>query len=256
MGALHDGHLSLVETARKNGADRIVVSIFVNPTQFGPNEDLDTYPRDLEGDLTRLRRAGVDLLFVPTVETIYPPHSQTFVTVEELQKPLCGRTRPDHFRGVATVVSLLFNIVEPDIAVFGQKDFQQLQVIRQIVRDLHMGVNIVGSPIVREADGLAMSSRNQKLTDAQRAGATSLFRAIGTIQRCVALGEDNPTTLIKKMRCMVEAAGGEVDYVRFVDPVTLADVAVIAKDSHALIAAYFGATRLIDNAPAYSRCES
>jgi len=249
MGALHDGHLSLIDTARENGADRIVVSIFVNPTQFGPNEDLITYPRDLEGDLLHLRSAGVDLLFVPEVSTIYPPDSQSFVTVEHLQSNLCGESRPGHFRGVATVVTLLFNIVQPDMAVFGQKDFQQLQIIRQMVRDLHMGIKIIGSPIVREVDGLAMSSRNQRLTATQRTAALSISQSIRETKKRVDRGEKCVAVLHAAIRQRIQKAGGKVDYVRIVDSSSLHDVSTVEERAHLVIAAFFGETRLIDNSP-------
>lgn len=192
MGALHEGHLTLVDRARDwvqaQGGGRVVASIFVNPAQFGPNEDFDTYPRDEDSDLAALRRAGADGAFLPQVAEIYPPGAQTIVEVTGLSRILMGRLRPGHFRGVATVVAKLFNIVQPDAACFGEKDYQQLTIIRRMVADLDMPVQIIGVPTVREADGLAMSSRNRRLTAADRAEAPALSRALDRAEAAVASG--------------------------------------------------------------------
>ena len=249
MGALHDGHLRLVEVAREAGADRVVVSIFVNPTQFGPSEDLAAYPRDHEGDAHKLAARGVDLLFLPERQTIYPPGAETWVTLERLPHRWCGASRPDHFRGVATVVSLLLHITEPDIAVFGEKDYQQLQVIRRMVRDLHMGVEIVGAPTVREPDGLAMSSRNAYLGPEDRARARSLSQALGRAQALVDGGERCAAALLGEMRAICESAGGCVDYLAVVDPDTLEPLAQLDGPARALLAVQVGPARLIDNGP-------
>jgi pantoate--beta-alanine ligase len=177
MGALHEGHVSLLREGRRHG-ERLVLSIFVNPTQFGPNEDLARYPRDLDGDLALAASAGTDVAYVPDAAAVYPPGFQTFVQVREVENGLCGDRRPGHFAGVATVVCKLFNVVRPHVALFGEKDFQQLAVIRRMVRDLDMSVDVVGMPIVREADGLAMSSRNRYLSPAERQRALSLSRGL------------------------------------------------------------------------------
>ncbi len=249
MGALHAGHLSLIEQARAKGADRVIVSIFVNPTQFGKDEDLDRYPQDLEGDLEMLRSVDVDLLFAPSVDTVYPSGCQTTVTVEHLPQHLCGLSRPGHFDGVATVVSILFHTTEPDLAVFGEKDFQQLQVIRQMVRDQHMPTRIVSAPIVREADGLAMSSRNAHLSGQDRVAACSLHRALTEAQAMVAKGERDVSILTRQMRSTCVRVGGRIDYASIVDPTKLSDLIHVNAPARALLAVYFGSTRLIDNAP-------
>ncbi len=247
MGALHDGHLSLVKEARAAGADRIIASIFVNPTQFGAGEDLESYPRDDEGDAAKLRALGVDVLFRPGVDTIYPPGSETAISLSQLPNHLCGLTRPVHFGGVATVVSLLFNIVEPDLAVFGEKDFQQLQVIRRMVRDLHFGVRIIGAPIFREPDGLAMSSRNVYLKGADRKRALCLSQALAHARTAVGDGERRCASLIAEMRRICEDAGGTVDYVAIVDPATLEAVDHVDSETRAVLAVQVGPARLIDN---------
>lgn len=247
MGALHQGHLSLVDAARNAGAERVVVSIYVNPTQFGESEDLSDYPSTFTEDKRALEEIGVDALFVPTDETIYPPQSQTRVVLSHLPYHLCGLSRPGHFDGVSTVVSLLFNIVEPDIAVFGQKDFQQLQVIRRMVRDLHMPVQIVGAPIVRESDGLACSSRNVYLTEDERHRATCLYRSLCSAQRLLQKGENKAARLVDHMRVICEEAGGIVDYIRCVDPASLKDLDVIEGTAQAVLAVHMGSARLLDN---------
>lgn len=246
MGALHAGHLSLVERARAAGADRVIVSIFVNPTQFAPGEDLASYPRDTAGDIAKLGSVGVDAVFLPSVETIYPPLSRTVVGVSGLSERLCGASRPHHFGGVATVVTMLLNIAEPDVAVFGEKDFQQLQIIRRLVADLHLPVRIVGAPIVREADGVAMSSRNAYLTPAERQRASALSEALSAAVSAVDGGERDPARLVALMRSIC-ARAGTIDYVEVVDRRTLEPTPRIDEFSHALVAVQVGRARLIDN---------
>lgn len=230
MGALHEGHLSLVRRAREDGAP-VLVSIFVNPTQFGPNEDLSTYPRTLEQDLAQCQQAGAAAVYAPTPEDMYRPGGTTWVDVGAIAEPLCGQFRPGHFRGVATVVAKLFLRAQPRKAYFGEKDYQQLQVIRTMVRDLDFPVEIVGVPTVREPDGLAMSSRNAKLSPEAREQAAQIFRALKA-------GPGNAADVLKK-------AGIEPQYLEFVDPVTLEPV---TKPPGILaVAAYVGGVRLIDN---------
>lgn len=247
MGALHAGHLSLVARAREAGADRVVASIFVNPTQFGPTEDLAAYPRDAAGDASKLEGAGVNLLFTPAVETIYPPGSETFVTLERLPHHLCGASRPTHFRGVATVVTLLFNIVEPDVAVFGEKDFQQLQLLRKLVRDLHFPIRVVGAPIVREPDGLAMSSRNAYLGPDERRRARCLSEALALAEARLAAGVGSTAALTAAMASHCAAAGGDVDYAAIVDEETLEPLTAVDRPARAALAVRIGPARLIDN---------
>ncbi|MDJ0869044.1 MAG: pantoate--beta-alanine ligase [Myxococcota bacterium] len=222
MGALHAGHLSLVVEARRR-ADAVIATIFVNPTQFAPGEDLASYPRDPEGDLAKCREAGVDAVFLPAREALYPEGAQTWVEVAELQQPLCGVSRPVFFRGVATVVTKLLVASRPHVAVFGSKDFQQLQVVRRLVRDLLLDVEIVGAPIVREADGLAMSSRNAYLDPEMRREARSLSRALDAAEAAVAAGERAAGALLERVRKELEAAPhAEIDYAELRDPDTLA----------------------------------
>jgi pantoate--beta-alanine ligase len=245
MGALHDGHLSLVTLARERGAAFVVVSVFVNPTQFGPNEDFAAYPRDLDGDADKLRSVRADVVFFPDVETIYPPGAETRVSLDAIPKHLCGLDRPHHFGGVATVVTGLLNIVQPDLAVFGEKDFQQLQVIRRLVRDLHLPVEIVGAPISREADGLAMSSRNAYLSPDERRRALALSTALSGARAAADAGVRDLRQLEAAMREVCEASGGQVDYAAVVDPDTLDPATSLP--ARALVAVRFGRTRLIDN---------
>ena len=247
MGALHEGHLSLLDTARRAGADSVVASIFVNPTQFAPGEDLAAYPRDLEGDLAKLQQRGVDCVFLPSADTIYASGAQTSVSLKQLPNHLCGIDRPIHFTGVATVVSLLLNIVEPQIAVFGEKDFQQLQVIRQMVRDLWFDTRILGSPIVRELDGLAMSSRNQYLSSDERRRARCLSEALTSAEQMVTAGVVRTDEVIRCMTEILRQADASIQYIRIVDERTLKDVATICPNSRAMLAAFIGKTRLIDN---------
>jgi len=247
MGALHEGHLSLVRAA-KNSCDVVAASIFVNPTQFGPNEDLAKYPRSFERDCELLEREGVELLFAPTVEEMYPAGSVTWVTAEELSGKLDGRSRPGHFRGVTTVVAKLFHIVEPDAAFFGQKDAAQVAVIRRMVRDLNLPVEIVACPIVREADGLAMSSRNAYLDAQQRKQALVLHRSLVRVQKMAEAGEHDSARLVAAGR---EEFDGEssvrLDYFEVVNPETLDPVADVSGCALVAVAAYVGSTRLIDN---------
>jgi len=247
MGALHEGHLSLIRAAKAK-SDVVAASIFVNPTQFGPNEDFTRYPRDLERDLALLERDGVDLVFVPSVEEMYPQQSVTWVAVEGLSDRLCGKSRPGHFRGVATVVAKLFNIVEPDLAFFGQKDAAQLAVIRRMVRDLNMPVQIEVCPIVREPDGLAMSSRNAYLSPEQRQDALVLFRSLLRVRELFADGERNPAILIKAAKNVLSGSSAvRLDYFEIVDPDELTPLALINQPALVAVAAFVGNTRLIDN---------
>jgi pantoate--beta-alanine ligase len=247
MGALHEGHLSLIRIARAEN-DMVVVSIFVNPAQFGPSEDLAKYPRDLERDRRVAEEAGADLIFNPSVVEMYPEAYSTWVDVEGLTAGLCGRSRPGHFRGVCTVVSKLFAICRPDRAYFGEKDAQQLAVIKRMVRDLNTPVQIVPCPTVREADGLAMSSRNVRLTPEQRAQAPVLHRALELARELVRKGERDAATLDGAIRSvLVEAPLGEVDYVEIVDAANLTPISTIAGESLIAVAVRFGDVRLIDN---------
>ena len=247
MGALHEGHLSLVRAA-KSQCDAVVVSIFVNPLQFGPNEDLAKYPRNLERDCQLLEKESVDFLFSPTVEEIYPEKAITYVTVEGLSEKLCGRSRPGHFRGVTTVVAKLFNIVEPDLAFFGQKDAAQAAIIRRMVRDLNFPVEIVVCPIVRDPDGLAMSSRNAYLHADQRRSALALHRALVAVQSRFEKGERSATKLIENgKQVLAEESAVRLDYLEIVDPDTLEPVAEVSSTVLVAVAAFVGSTRLIDN---------
>jgi len=247
MGFLHKGHLTLMETAREY-ADDLVVSIFVNPAQFGPNEDLATYPRALEKDLELCRDMGVSAVFTPEVSEIYPHGFQTYVALEKLPLHLCGLSRPVFFKGITTVVSKLFNIVKPHTAVFGQKDFQQLTIIKQMVKDLSFDIKIVGVPIVREDDGLAMSSRNKYLTDDQRPNALLLHRALLSSQEMISKGITNPVDILIQARKILESCPDiKIDYVSLCDPHTLDEVDCIKGPVLMAIAVMLGKTRLIDN---------
>jgi len=257
MGALHEGHLSLVRAARAN-CDIVAASIFVNPTQFGPTEDLAKYPRAFERDCELLEREGVAFLFAPPVEEMYPtaadksPTPVTWVTVEELSEKLDGRSRPGHFRGVTTVVSKLFHIVEPDAAFFGQKDAAQLAIIRRMVRDLNLPVEIVVCPIVREPDGLAMSSRNAYLNPQQRKQALVLHRSLQRVQELANAGERSASVLVAAGRQVFAEEDGEensvrLDYFEIVNPDTLDPVENVGAGALVAVAAYVGSTRLIDN---------
>jgi pantoate--beta-alanine ligase len=247
MGALHEGHLSLVRAARAQ-SDVVVVSIFVNPTQFGPNEDFAKYPRTFDPDKAMLDREGVDCIFYPSVEEMYPPGATTWVTVERLSDKLDGRSRPGHFRGVTTVVSKLFNIVQPQAAFFGQKDAAQVAVIRKMVRDLNFPVKIVVCPILRELDGLAMSSRNAYLNPQERKQALVLSRSLQRVQSLVDRGEHSVDKLITAgQQVIADEPAVRLDYFEIVDPYTLDPVSDVANGALVAVAAYVGATRLIDN---------
>jgi pantoate--beta-alanine ligase len=247
MGFLHDGHLALLRDGRQR-ADVLILTIFVNPTQFGPNEDLDRYPRDEAGDLAKARECGADLAFCPESAAMYAPAHQTWVTVEALSKPLCGASRPIHFRGVATIVTKLFNITQPDVAVFGNKDFQQLTLIRRMTADLDFGIDIVGHPIVREADGLAMSSRNAYLSAEQRAQALVLSRGLGAARELYSGGERDAGALLHAARACIDAAAlARIDYIELRCATSLEDVAVVDGPAVMAMAVFFGKTRLIDN---------
>lgn len=247
MGYLHDGHLSLARQARAEN-DRLAVSIYVNPTQFAPGEDLDSYPRALDRDLELLEAEGVDLVFTPTDITMYPPGFQTYVTVTEVSKLLEGASRPTHFQGVTTVVAKLFNIIQPTRAYFGQKDAQQAVVLKQMVRDLNFDIDMVICPIVREEDGLAQSSRNKYLTNEQRAGANVLNRALLAAQAAFQSGEQNGIKLRQIMENMIaQEPLAKIDYVSVADPLTLVELDKIEGEALLSMAVFFGKTRLIDN---------
>lgn len=246
MGYLHDGHLSLVDAARQK-CNRVTVSIYVNPTQFGPNEDLSTYPRDFERDETLCRGHGVDAVFYPSNATMYADDHSTWVNEEALSVPLCGASRPTHFRGVTTVVTKLFNIVQPDVAAFGQKDAQQALIIQRLVRDLNMPVEILVCPIVREADGLAMSSRNRYLDPDARRRACAIHRGLEKAAALFASGTHSGDVLTSAVRNEIENGGGRIDYVELVSRSHLCRLAVVEQPALLAVAAYFGSTRLIDN---------
>ena len=250
MGYLHEGHLELMRVARSK-ADSVIISIFVNPTQFGKNEDIDIYPRDIEGDSKKAKSVGVDILFFPDAGEIYPEGYQTKIKVAELSQHLCGISRPFHFDGVATVVAKLFNIVKPHIAVFGEKDMQQLQIIKRMVKDLNMDIEIIGVPIFREPDGLALSSRNSYLTPEERISALCLKGALNIAKLMIVNGERKSSKILK---AITEYIAGhpftKIDYVAICDTETLHDVDIIADNNPTLLAlaVFVGKTRLIDNA--------
>ena len=247
MGALHEGHLSLVRTARKQ-SDVVIASVFVNPKQFGPNEDFSKYPRDAERDSTMLAAEKTDYLFMPSVEEMYPAGATSWVTVEGLSEKLDGRSRPGHFNGVTTVVAKLFNIVQPDFAFFGQKDAAQVAVISKMVRDLNMDVRIVVCPIVREADGLAMSSRNAYLNPQQRKQALVLYRSLMRVQMLADRGENNAARLkVAGEQVIAEESAVKPDYFEVVNQETLDPVTDISGGALVAVAAQVGSTRLIDN---------
>ncbi|MBI5586454.1 MAG: pantoate--beta-alanine ligase [Deltaproteobacteria bacterium] len=247
MGYFHQGHLKLMEYGRSR-ADRLVVSLFVNPLQFGPGEDFARYPRDEKRDQALAQMAGVDVLFLPAPEDLYPVHFQTYVTVEKVTQGLCGASRPGHFRGVATVVAKLFNLVKPHWAIFGLKDYQQYVVIRQMVRDLNLDLEVVGRPTIRENDGLAMSSRNVYLSPQERGSALSLSAALKTAQERCRAGEHRAAILLDEVvRRISGQPDTRLDYARIVDPETLEGVEFIKDPAVLILAAWVGKTRLIDN---------
>ena len=246
MGYLHEGHASLMDAAGEN--DKVVVSIFVNPIQFGPNEDLESYPRDLEHDAKVCEEHGVDLIFHPTPEEMYGEHFYTYVDMDVLTKELCGLSRPVHFRGVCTVVNKLFNIVTPDHAYFGEKDAQQLAIIKRMVKDLNMPLEIHGCPIIREEDGLAKSSRNTYLSEEERKAALVLSRSIFLGKEMVEKGERDAKKVVAAMTAEIEKEPlAKIDYVKVVDLETMQQVETIEHDILTAIAVYIGKTRLIDN---------
>jgi pantoate--beta-alanine ligase len=247
MGFLHEGHLSLIREGQKYGND-LVVSIFVNPSQFGPGEDLETYPKDFERDLELLRKEAVNAVFAPDAREMYGEHFQTYVELEKLPKHLCGLSRPVFFKGVATVVTKLFNIVKPHVAIFGEKDYQQLTVIRQMVHDLNFDINIVGAPTVREADGLAMSSRNAYLQTKQRMSALTLNKSLKKAQELVGNGLKNAAQIIDTAAKLIQSQPEtEIDYIVICDPKTLDDMKTIDRPALMALAVKVGKARLIDN---------
>lgn len=246
MGYLHEGHLSLVDAAQRH-TDRVVVSIYVNPTQFAAGEDLDAYPRDIDRDETLCRERGVDAVFYPGDDAMYAADHSTWVVEGTLSRPLCGASRPTHFRGVTTVVAKLFNIVQPDVAVFGQKDAQQALVITRMVRDLNMPVEVVVCPIVRESDGLAMSSRNKYLSPEQRRQAPCIHRGLCAAEKLYQQGERNARTLRAAVAGQINGARADIDYIELVARDTLKPVDIVDGPSLLACAVFFGSTRLIDN---------
>ncbi|HZQ69502.1 MAG TPA: pantoate--beta-alanine ligase [Terriglobales bacterium] len=247
MGALHEGHLSLVRAARRQ-CDAVAVSIFVNPTQFGPNEDFSKYPRTFERDRELLEKEGVDLLFAPATEEMYPPGALSYVTVEGLSEKLDGRSRPGHFRGVTTIVSKLFNIIEPDVAFFGQKDAAQVAVVRRMVSDLNIPVTVAVCPIVREPDGLAMSSRNRYLSPEERVSARALSQSLASVRGQFEAGERDAAKLIAAgTRTIARDPAVRLDYYEIVDPDTLDPLQSVSRPALVAVAAFVGSTRLIDN---------
>lgn len=247
MGYLHEGHLSLMRIARPQ-CDVLVTSIFVNPTQFGPNEDLDTYPRDIERDQALCREAGVDIIFYPTPPEMYEPDHTVYVVENHFASGLCGSSRPIHFRGVLTVVAKLFNIVRPDVAVFGQKDAQQFRLIQQMARDLNFPVDIQGGPIVRETDGLAMSSRNAYLSAEERKEAVQIYRSLQRAEEMFGAGERWADFYKEQMEAVIrQAPSARIDYIELVDWQTFQPVTRIASDTLVAVAVFFERARLIDN---------
>lgn len=247
MGALHDGHLSLIKTAREQ-CDTVAVTIFVNPTQFGPNEDLEAYPRPLEQDLDKCREHGATMVFTPSVETMYPQGGETSIHVGGVTEGLCGRSRPSHFDGVATIVAKLFHILPVDVAFFGEKDYQQLVMIRKMVRDLDLPIEIVGCPTIRESDGVAMSSRNAYLSAEQRVQATVLYRSIVGAAALIEQGNCHVPELVEAIRAEIAAAGPvEIEYVEVVDAATLEILSTVDRPARICLAVKIGVCRLIDN---------
>ncbi len=251
MGYFHEGHLALMRRAREL-ADRVVVSLFVNPAQFGPSEDLDRYPRDIERDMALAEKVGVDCIFTPEPEQMYPDGYQTWIDVTEITSGLCGRSRPGHFRGVATVVAKLFNIIRPHMAIFGKKDFQQLKVIEQMVKDLNFQVEIIGHEIVREPDGLAMSSRNTYLSTPERKTALILYESLELAQKMVSSGTTDASAIIAEIKKhIVSHPKTRIDYIFLGDPDTLSECSVVGKETLLALAVWVGNTRLIDNTILY-----
>ncbi|MBW1996962.1 MAG: pantoate--beta-alanine ligase [Deltaproteobacteria bacterium] len=247
MGFFHQGHIELMKVGRKH-SDKLIVSIFVNPMQFGPAEDFETYPRDLDGDLAKAREIGVDVVFAPSVGEMYPEGFQTKVVVEKVTRNLCGKSRPGHFDGVATVVAKLFHLTKPHLAIFGQKDYQQLTVISRMVKDLSMDVQIIGLRTVREPDGLAMSSRNSYLSPEERKSALCLKKSLNLAHRMFQEGETDAREIRSAMEKLIrEHPFTEIEYVSVCNPVTLEEIDRAGKDSLVALAVKVGTTRLIDN---------
>lgn len=247
MGFLHKGHLSLIKKAREYG-DKIVVSIFVNPTQFSPSEDFDKYPRDEKRDLRLLRKEGIDIVFIPKIKDMYPDEYESYVIVKELSKIYCGKSRPKHFCGVTTIVLKLFNIVNPDFGIFGEKDYQQYIIIKKMCRDLNIQVKIIPSPIVREKDGLAMSSRNRYLLAVERKEATVLYKSLKLAEDMANKGIKDVKTIKKEMTKLIKSKKfPKIDYIEFVEPESLRRVKTIEGPVRILEAIWIGKARLIDN---------
>ena len=247
MGYLHEGHLSLIHIARTK-ADIVAVSIYVNPAQFGPGEDLDSYPRDTEEDMAKLKNHGTDFVFYPSDLNMYPSPFNTYVNVEKLTSHLCGASRPAHFKGVATIVAKLFNIIQPDVAVFGEKDYQQLAVIRQMTRDLNWPIEIIGGPVIREKDGLALSSRNKYLSGEERQQAPVLYKTMNFASERYVDGEEDPAVLKKELEPFTAKFPlAKQDYIEFVDRNTLEIKTRLDDNTRIILAFYLGKTRLIDN---------
>ena len=248
MGYFHEGHMALMREGRKRG-DALIISIFVNPAQFGPAEDYQTYPRDLNRDVSLAESVGANIIFAPEVEAMYDEAYQTYIDLEALSRHLCGPSRPGHFRGVATVVTKLFNIVKPHVAIFGEKDYQQLLIIRRMVHDLQFDIRIIGVPIVREADGLAMSSRNTHLCEAERRSALSLFMCLQQARDTVAQGVKDAGQLVYEASELIRSYPyTKIDYVTLSDPETLEEVDAVERPTLMALAVWVGKTRLIDNA--------
>ncbi len=247
MGYLHEGHLSLVKAAKKH-TDVVIMSIFINPLQFGPKEDFEKYPRDLKHDEEAAREAGVDVIFYPSLKDMYPEGYATYVTVEKLTGNLCGESRPGHFRGVATVVTKLFNIVKPEVAYFGQKDMQQAMMIKKMASDLNMDIDVKIMPVVREKDGLAMSSRNMYLSDAERRDAAMIYQSLKNAEMLIKNGERDVRKIIRAVEDMIRSRqSARIEYVKLVDAKDLKDVKTITGETALAVAVFFGKTRLIDN---------
>jgi len=247
MGYFHEGHLALMREAKKR-ANCVVTSIYVNPTQFGPQEDFSKYPRDLERDLKMAENEGVDVVFSPSDQQMYPKGFQTYIEVEEVTRNLCGSSRPGHFRGVTTVCAKLFNIIKPHLVVFGKKDFQQYVTIKQMITDLNMDAQIIAHPTVREYDGLAMSSRNQYLNLEERKSAVILYKSLRMAQKCYQQGERNASTIIGKIQKKIRKVPfTDIDYIKICDAKSLKDIKYINRESVVALAVRFGSTRLIDN---------
>jgi len=247
MGFLHEGHVALMREGKRRG-DYLVVSIFVNPTQFGVGEDYEDYPRDLEGDAEKVSSAGGDIIFAPSVKEMYPSGYQTFVAVEKVTQNLCGASRPTHFQGVTTVVAKLFNIVKPHVAIFGEKDYQQLVTIRQMTRDLNFDIEIIGMPTIREEDGMAMSSRNKYLSSEERKQALCLFNALNQVEKLFQGGEKNAKKLIDRAAEIIRVQpAAAIDYVKVCHPETIEDLEWIDDKALMALAVKIGKTRLIDN---------